>query len=141
MLGCHSGSALDLPFTYTIDGNLQVHVRDNAKAIIQAAVKAGVSFMKGDKKAAMQSLQEGFNLAKAGGLGSLLGKSKSEDQTKEELAAAREKMLREKGTQADVVQLAGCMVNTINCVFSIVYCGRMRKPVLMHVLMVHTKVL
>lgn len=102
---CHSGSVLDLPFTYTVDGNLEVQCRDNTKAIMQAAMKAGMSFMQGDKKGAMRSLQEGFSLAKEGGLGNLFGGS---EEKAKEAEAAREKMLKEKGTQADVVQLAGC---------------------------------
>lgn len=105
---CHSGSALDLPFTYTVDGNLQVQVRDNVKAIMQAAMKAGMDFMKGDKASAMKGLTDSFSQMQAnGGIGSLLGGGEGE-KSDDELQAARTKMLKEKGTQADVVQLAGC---------------------------------
>lgn len=95
---CHSGSALDLPYTYTVDGNLQVQVRDNTKAIAMAAIQAGLSFMNGDTAAAFESIRNGFSLFQQNANG-------GDD---EQVEAARQKMLQEKGTEADVVQLSGC---------------------------------
>lgn len=59
---CHSGSILDLPYTYTIDGNLEVHEVDNTKIIGQHAIKAAISYATGNKK---QAISEMTNAAKA----------------------------------------------------------------------------
>ena len=103
---CHSGSALDLPFTYTVDGNLDIVCKNNTKAIMKTALAAGMSLCKGDKAGAMKSLKDGFSLIQeGGGISSLWGGS---DEDKTDVDNAREKMLEEKGTMADVMQLAGC---------------------------------
>lgn len=104
---CHSGSALDLPFTYTIDGNLEIHVRDNFKAILNAAMKAGVAWAKGDKATAMREVMNGVNLLKGSSVSDMLS-GNSSGPSPEEIKELREKMIAEKGTEAYVVQLAGC---------------------------------
>lgn len=50
---CHSGSVFDLPYTYTIDGKLEIKVTDNRQAAIEAAIAAGKAYLVGDKKAAL----------------------------------------------------------------------------------------
>jgi hypothetical protein len=52
---CHSGSVFDLPFTYSPDGNLEIHEVDNRKAAINAAMAAGMSWIKGDKAGKLTS--------------------------------------------------------------------------------------
>lgn len=55
---CHSGSILDLPYTYGIDSNGNTVEKDNRKAMIQMAIKAGMLLVSGNKKAAlMQGVQ------------------------------------------------------------------------------------
>merc|ERR1712146_390040 len=49
---CHSGSIFDLPYTYTIDGSLDVHEVDNRMVAIKAALSAGKALIDGDKMAA-----------------------------------------------------------------------------------------
>jgi hypothetical protein len=42
---CHSGSAMDLPFTYSIDGSLQVTCQDNTKEILQHGMNLGLALL------------------------------------------------------------------------------------------------
>ncbi|KAI8848687.1 caspase domain-containing protein [Chytridium lagenaria] len=56
---CHSGSVLDLPFTYLLDGSNNVVEIDNRVAAAKAFLKGGMSWMKGDKTAAMTAAMEG----------------------------------------------------------------------------------
>ena len=39
---CHSGSVFDLPYTYSIDGSLVIHEKDNRKAYIKVSLRASV---------------------------------------------------------------------------------------------------
>eukprot|EP00052_Salpingoeca_macrocollata_P018565 m.152544 g.152544 ORF g.152544 m.152544 type:complete len:366 (-) comp20731_c1_seq2:31-1128(-) len=89
---CHSGSVMDLPYTYNIDGNLEVHEVDNRKLAIQAAISAGMSYMRGDRAAAMQS---GMSAVKH----FFSGPGNSE---------AHQKALETRSTLADVIQFSGC---------------------------------
>jgi len=91
---CHSGSVLDLPFTYTPDGNLEIHETDNRKAAMSAAIKAGMSLVRGNK---MGAIQQGIQAA-------TLYYSKGGDSNEE----ARQNQIKIRSTNADVIQFSGC---------------------------------
>jgi hypothetical protein len=52
---CHSGSILDLPYTYGVDANGNTTEKDNRKALIKAAINAGMLLVQGKKKAALMA--------------------------------------------------------------------------------------
>mmetsp|Transcript_15398 Transcript_15398/g.60181 ORF Transcript_15398/g.60181 Transcript_15398/m.60181 type:complete len:365 (-) Transcript_15398:58-1152(-) len=52
---CHSGSIFDLPYSYRVNGSLEVQETDNRKAAIEAALKAGKQLIDGDKLGAAMS--------------------------------------------------------------------------------------
>ncbi|KAJ3094293.1 Ca(2+)-dependent cysteine protease [Phlyctochytrium planicorne] len=60
---CHSGSVLDLPYSYVLDGNGNVVEVDNRVAAAKAFLKGGMAWMKGDKQNAMSSVMEGVGFA------------------------------------------------------------------------------
>lgn len=91
---CHSGSVFDLPYSYKPDGNLEVQEIDNRKAAMEAALAAGMSFMKGDKAAALTS-----------GLRALTLYASDPGETNE---AAKEKQVKIRSAVADVIQFSGC---------------------------------
>lgn len=93
---CHSGSVMDLPFTYTIDGSLVIHEIDNRKAAMKAGIEAGMAYLSGNKALAMT---RGMDAIKH-----LIAKpSKPAD------SAAQKKSIEEKSSVADVIQFSGCM--------------------------------
>lgn len=92
---CHSGSMLDLPFTYTIDGDLVVHETDNRAAAVQAAIQAGQAFfLTKDPKAAMQKGADALKLL-------MQGPGKNDPD-------AQKRAIAVKTTLADVITLSGC---------------------------------
>lgn len=91
---CHSESILDLPYSYNVNGDLEI-VENNKNEGISKIISTGVRFaFDGNKSRAQASLQEGFKLLMAGGNG---GDS-----------AAREKTNRTRSTDADVISFSGC---------------------------------
>jgi len=92
---CHSATVLDLPYMYNVSGDLEIIENDRNEGIAKL-VAAGARFcLDGNKKAAFSNVKDGFNLlrsAKGGG-----GNS-----------SAREKTIRNKSTEADVICFAGC---------------------------------
>lgn len=91
---CHSESILDLPYSYNINGDLEI-VENNKNEGISKILSTGVRFaFDGNKSKARASLQQGFELLKAGGNG---GNS-----------AAREKTIKTRSTDADVISFSGC---------------------------------
>jgi len=97
---CHSGSVLDLPYTYAPDGNLEIIEIDNRKQIIEASIKAGLSLLNGNKRAALQS---GVQAA------SLLVQSKTGNNTVNQEAVKKQREIRT--AMADVIQFSGCRDN------------------------------
>ena len=91
---CHSESMLDLPYLYTVDGNLQI-VETSKSEGIATLVGAGTRFLlDGNKNKAFASGMEGMKLIMKGGKG---GNS-----------AAKEKAVKTRTTEADVIQFSGC---------------------------------
>eukprot|EP00051_Salpingoeca_urceolata_P017117 m.230983 g.230983 ORF g.230983 m.230983 type:complete len:592 (-) comp18863_c0_seq4:1165-2940(-) len=91
---CHSGSVMDLPFSYKVDGNLQIQEIDNRKLAMQKGMEAAKYYMRGNTALAMAKGMEALGALFSG------GKGKNE--------GAREKTMQEKGTNADVIQFSGC---------------------------------
>jgi len=91
---CHSESVLDLPYSYNINGDLEI-IENNRSEGISKIISTGVRFaFDGNKKKAQASLKESFQLLMAGGKG---GDS-----------AAREKTILTRSTDADVISFSGC---------------------------------
>ncbi|TFJ80379.1 hypothetical protein NSK_008286 [Nannochloropsis salina CCMP1776] len=90
---CHSGSAMDLPWSYKVDGSLDVVIIDNRKAAMEAVFNAGVAYFKGDKQRAMGHGMEAVK--------HMLTPGGNEE--------ARKKAEKERtNTDADVIQFSGC---------------------------------
>jgi len=91
---CHSESILDLPYTYNINGALEV-IENNKTKGISKIISSGVRFaFDGNKTKATASLKEGFQFVMAGAKG---GNSD-----------AREKTIKTRSTDADVISFSGC---------------------------------
>lgn len=91
---CHSESVLDLPYSYNVNGNLEI-VENNKNEGISKILSTGVRFaFDGNKTKAVANLKEGFQLITAGAKG---GDS-----------AAREKTIKTRSTDADVISFSGC---------------------------------
>lgn len=86
---CHSGSIFDLPYSYRVNGSLEVQETDNRQAAIEAALKAGKALIDGDKLGAAMSA--------GSALLSLLG-----PKTQPNRPVVIRKSL------ADVIQFSGC---------------------------------
>ncbi|RHZ12831.1 hypothetical protein DYB37_010130 [Aphanomyces astaci] len=106
---CHSGSALDLPFMYTVDGNLDIHQQDNravaAKHILNAGIHAsrgriwlmhcpGLDFLRGNSDKAKSGFQAGVEAYKA--------------PASEKQGPVAETSVKDRTTAADVILLSGC---------------------------------
>lgn len=95
---CHSGTMLDLPYTYTTDGSLEIKEIDNRAAIAKGVFNAGLKYLSGDANGAVKELKSGFMSAiKSSVPGGGEKKSRAEVKYKE--------------CRADVVQFSGCMDN------------------------------
>ncbi|KAJ3330899.1 Ca(2+)-dependent cysteine protease [Blyttiomyces sp. JEL0837] len=99
---CHSGTVLDLPFTYKLDANDNVIEIDNRVAAGKALLNGGLKWMKGDKRGALQSGMEavGFIMKE-------IQKPKGQEQQKdgqgEGLRGNNNKI-----TRGTVIQWSGC---------------------------------
>jgi len=92
---CHSESMLDLPYIYTVNGDLQI-IETSKNEGICTIVGAGTRFLlDGNKKRAIQSITQGLKQLKSNTSGD--GNS-----------AAREKAIKTRSTEADVIQFSGC---------------------------------
>ena len=92
---CHSQSILDLPFTYNINGDLEITMNDRNKGVTKI-ISSGVKYALGEKTDGMRGLQEGFKMFVAG---STKGGGDS---------AARAKSVSTRTTDADVIMFSGC---------------------------------
>jgi len=85
---------LDLPYVYNVNGDLEIVENNKAKGISKL-VATGVRYvLDGNKKVAMQSLTQGFKALMTG--------------DKEGNAAARQKTIDTRSTEADVISFSGC---------------------------------
>jgi hypothetical protein len=91
---CHSGSMMDLPFTYSIDGSLAITCQDNTKALMEQGMKVGVALLTKNPMAAFSAGKEIFNIL-----------------SHKDNPQAQEKAMREKSSPAHVIQFSGCLDN------------------------------
>lgn len=90
---CHSGSVMDLPFSYKVDGSEEIIQVDNTQAAIGSLANAGLAYLTGNKAAAIACAIDG--------VGSLLFGNKTNE-------AARRRTEQENQSAADVIQIGGC---------------------------------
>ena len=83
-----------MPYTYTPDGNLEIHEVDNRKAAMDAALAAGMSLIKGDKVGALM-----------GGVKAISLYVQKDAKPNEE---AKQRQIKIRSTVADVIQFSGC---------------------------------
>jgi metacaspase-1 len=91
---CHSHSILDLPFTYNINGDLEIIMNDKNKGVSKI-LASGVKYALGDKTDGLRGIQEGFKMFLTGSQGG--GNSE-----------ARAKTVSTRTTEADVIMFSGC---------------------------------
>jgi len=89
---CHSGTVVDLPYTYRCDGKIDVIVDDAKKEAFMHAINAGQTFLRGDKQGALSGFQNAFQV--------FTRPAPNRD--------AQDKLERENRSDADVIQFAGC---------------------------------
>ncbi|KAJ1661102.1 hypothetical protein IWQ61_000038 [Dispira simplex] len=89
---CHSGTVLDLPYTYNCDGSIQVVTSTHNKDVAMSLLNAGLTFQRGDTLGAVNKLVGGIKKFAQG------------DRTEEADRITKET----KGTTADVVMFSGC---------------------------------
>ncbi|KAJ3372560.1 Ca(2+)-dependent cysteine protease [Kappamyces sp. JEL0680] len=94
---CHSGSGMDLPFTYTIDGQNQILCRTNYKQALRDGLTALKALANKDHDSAFRGLKSAFESFKVGG--------------KQQGTEAQEKILREKSSPAYILMFSGCKDN------------------------------
>lgn len=92
---CHSQSILDLPYLYTVDGNLQIVESGKAEGIAKLVGAGAHLALGGNKKEAMSRAMAGAKLLMSGDKGG--GNS-----------TARDKSIKTRTTEADVIQFSGC---------------------------------
>lgn len=90
---CHSGSVLDLPFTYSVDGNNEITFRDNRKEGLRAGLNSLKAFAQKDHQRAMQEAFKAVSLL-----------TQKEPQVDDQ---AHEKTVREKGN--NVIHFLTCL--------------------------------
>ena len=89
---CHSASILDLPYTYNVNGDLEIIAFDKNKGISKIFA-SGVKLALGDKTAGMRGIQEGFKMIMSGGGGD---------------SGAQAKSVATRTTNADIIMFSGC---------------------------------
>lgn len=95
---CHSATVLDLPYAYNVNGDLEIVENDRNEGIAKI-VASGVRFaLDRNKKAAMTSITQGFKMLVSGG----------GDGDSSQAKAAREKTIKTRSTDADVICMSGC---------------------------------
>jgi len=102
---CHSGTVLDLPYTYQCDGQVEVIENDVRKEVFKKALTIVGSLMTGDKATIAGSLLSIFD----GSIdfGQLFG-GKAAAQNNQ---AANQNAVNKRRHDADVIQFSGCRDN------------------------------
>ncbi|KAJ3057798.1 Ca(2+)-dependent cysteine protease, partial [Quaeritorhiza haematococci] len=90
---CHSGSVMDLPYTYTLDGNLDIVIQDNRKVAFKHAMTGLIAYAQGNKS---QAISEAQSAVKA-----ILFKKTTKTEA---ISKAKET----RTTKATVVMFSGC---------------------------------
>jgi len=88
---CHSGTVLDLPYTYKVDGSLEIKMVDNRLEAGKAFFSAGLNYFQGNKAGAFQKAKEGFSFL-----------------IKPQESQASQEQIEKRKTAADVIQWGGC---------------------------------
>ncbi|KAJ2999419.1 Ca(2+)-dependent cysteine protease [Globomyces sp. JEL0801] len=96
---CHSGSMLDLPYTYEIDGNSNLKIRNNTKEALKLGLAAFQALERGDKREALRGAFEAISLIV------------KPHQQNTELTDDKKQILKLKSSEADVFMYSGCMDN------------------------------
>ncbi|KAJ3049026.1 Ca(2+)-dependent cysteine protease [Rhizophlyctis rosea] len=107
---CHSGSIMDLPYTYSVNDSSEIVVRDNTKAMFIHALKAGKAFFKGDSEIFRDHAKEIIRWYRGEGEEEGQGKGEAENDG-DGLSQVKQKVMEEKGSEAFIVQFAGCRDN------------------------------
>ncbi|KAJ1550690.1 Ca(2+)-dependent cysteine protease, partial [Cladochytrium tenue] len=133
---CHSGTMLDLPFTYVIDGADQVVTINNFEVGKKVLLQGGLKLLTGDKQGAMQLAMQGVQLllrgaaeggaggggggGPGGAIGAMLGNilAPHQQQQQQQLGGGgggggtakglAESRFARKATNGTVVQWSGC---------------------------------
>jgi len=92
---CHSGTVMDLPYTYQCDGNVEVIENDVRKEIFKKAINVVSSLIQGEPAGIAQALMGIFD-------GSLSAASSNTNQ---------QAVIEKRQHDADVIQLSGCRDN------------------------------
>ncbi|RKP22239.1 peptidase C14, caspase domain-containing protein [Syncephalis pseudoplumigaleata] len=89
---CHSGTVLDLPFTYKCTGEIEVITDNHHKEVAMSLLHAGLSLRQGDVGTTIAQLMEGYRLLKKPG----------------DNAEAQKRSEKMRRSDADVIQFSGC---------------------------------
>jgi len=92
---CHSGTVMDLPYTYQCDGNVEVIENDVRKEIFKKAINVVGSLIQGNPAGIAEALMSIFD-------GSLSATSNSANQ---------QAIIEKRQHDADVIQFSGCRDN------------------------------
>ncbi|KAI9340191.1 peptidase C14, caspase domain-containing protein [Zopfochytrium polystomum] len=134
---CHSGTILDLPFTYQLGANGQLMQKNNFEEGGKALLQGGLKFLTGDKAGGMALAMQGIKMLGAGGgaggggggggggplgaLGGLLGgggggllgggQQQQQQQRPQQSEGLTATGTTRNTTQATIIQWSGCMDN------------------------------
>ncbi|KAI9324799.1 peptidase C14, caspase domain-containing protein [Zopfochytrium polystomum] len=95
---CHSGTMMDLPYTYLLNQKRRSHHRQQLDAASKKLLEGSLAWLNGDKEGAMRAAMESMQMIAEGA-------TVSAQATEEGLAEASQK---KKETQGTVIQWSGC---------------------------------
>ncbi|KAJ3290209.1 Ca(2+)-dependent cysteine protease [Rhizoclosmatium sp. JEL0117] len=101
---CHSGTILDLPFTYVLDKNDQVVEVDNRKEAGKALLQAALSFARNDKMGALQSAMTAGKFI----MNEINNPGGQNQQQQQQIQGEGLKTNGNKVTRGTIVSLTGC---------------------------------
>ena len=94
---CHSGSTMDLPFTYSVTGQNEIVCRDNTREILKAGISIGKRLLAKDTRGAARESFQALSLLK--------------NKDKKPNDEAYQKSLIEKSSDAQILLFSGCKDN------------------------------
>jgi len=100
---CHSGTVLDLPYTYQCDGQVEVIENDVRKEVFKKAFGLVGGLLSGDQATIASSLLGLFDGSLTGLLGGKMGGGGG--------ASSNETAVKKRRHDADVIQFSGCRDN------------------------------